>query len=860
MLGNQFHKARKSLSNAFDKMLPNVKEYRKEYFESYPEIVLETIFTPTTISVALVVCSIHAMRSYLTTGDVRLIFFHLLGPISFALTPRLAKFFNHKIAYLLINNITFVWMPTWIAQLYLTSRVDPNLLPPAANSHLLAILIFMNTHFPKRWQALLLASISAFSMLYLNYEVRNIPVVAADIIMWINTMGIGIFFNLVVSGLIKYKFLAKHTKIEIESILESTPQAIFKLHLNEKGTISIGTIRSRSASNILGLSTTNEGNDFAQLLANVVDSKSTCDYILSLVRAVLNESLATFERNRESFPREIQVKVGPRTQILTISWVPMPRISDNIVDSILVSATDVTDQRKTEIERDIIKVRQGCLIELTNAGKMMSKKFIKKAEESLQKSKAMIENGVSKDVIDQVFVVIHSIKGASHSLKMTQITEISHSFEMSLSKARKLSFYEGYAESFLREIDHLARAIDQYKDIMEHDLFWIEGEDNNEEISASDIKYLIETEKSLAQKILSDRPSSSLARLIAENCPSLSSLLLEVASSSAEISARLSKPLPHFSIEGKEVRFLEAGSRAIESALNHLLNNSLDHGLESPADRLLASKDSVGTISVNVKEVDGGILISWADDGRGIDLREVLAKATGQGLIQGNASPRQAAKVILAPGFSTKENVTHISGRGVGLHAVVDAVENLGGKVDVVLKKKLPSERFPFEITIFMPSSSIFLVEDKQSTEAKDERNAQAKTHSPNLPRVLVVDDDEVQQLIVSRFLKRANCSVDIANDGNSAIAMATANVYDLILMDVVLSEDCGFEVAKNINEIVLKKGVNTRIIGMTGTIFEDQDSKRHESGMVKLLPKPLSIANIEEFIGCPWERTISAS
>ena len=123
----------------------------------------------------------------------------------------------------------------------------------------------------------------------------------------------------------------------------------------------------------------------------------------------------------------------------------------------------------------------------------------------------------------------------------------------------------------------------------------------------------------------------------------------------------------------------------IGEPLTHLVRNAVDHGLELPAERLRAGKPASGLITLSAEQRGARILISVSDDGRGIDRSRVRAKAIEKGLIAADAvlSDEEIDQLICAPGFSTAQSVSNISGRGVGMDVVRSNVEALGGRVEI---------------------------------------------------------------------------------------------------------------------------------------------------------------------------------
>ncbi|MFM8282846.1 MAG: hybrid sensor histidine kinase/response regulator [Planctomycetaceae bacterium] len=125
----------------------------------------------------------------------------------------------------------------------------------------------------------------------------------------------------------------------------------------------------------------------------------------------------------------------------------------------------------------------------------------------------------------------------------------------------------------------------------------------------------------------------------------------------------------------------------LEAPLAHLLRNAIDHGIESPAERIAAGKPAVGTIRLEARHRAGMLQIVLADDGHGVDLARLRSRAVERDLVARQVAERLSESEVLEflflPGFSTKEQVTELSGRGVGLDVVQSMVKAVGGTVRV---------------------------------------------------------------------------------------------------------------------------------------------------------------------------------
>ena len=119
--------------------------------------------------------------------------------------------------------------------------------------------------------------------------------------------------------------------------------------------------------------------------------------------------------------------------------------------------------------------------------------------------------------------------------------------------------------------------------------------------------------------------------------------------------------------------------------LEHMLRNSMAHGLEAPADRRRAGKSEEGTVRIAVSREGSEVVLKVSDDGRGLDRKAIRAKAIERGLIAADAEmPDEALYgLILETGFSTAETVSRLAGRGVGMDVVYSEIRQLGGSLQI---------------------------------------------------------------------------------------------------------------------------------------------------------------------------------
>ena len=161
-----------------------------------------------------------------------------------------------------------------------------------------------------------------------------------------------------------------------------------------------------------------------------------------------------------------------------------------------------------------------------------------------------------------------------------------------------------------------------------------------------------------------------------------------------DMSKKTNKPIA-FQIVGAQTEVDKNVIEHIADQLMHIIRNAIDHGIETPEERKLTRKSAEGTVTLEAKQSGGSVNILIKDDGKGIQRENVLNKAESLGLLNKTReeySDKEVYSMIFAPGFSTKEEVTEFSGRGVGMDVVTRNIEEVGGSVSVDSQSGIGSE------------------------------------------------------------------------------------------------------------------------------------------------------------------------
>jgi len=172
-------------------------------------------------------------------------------------------------------------------------------------------------------------------------------------------------------------------------------------------------------------------------------------------------------------------------------------------------------------------------------------------------------------------------------------------------------------------------------------------------------------------------------------------------------------------LEGENTRVDKAIIDEIGEPLVHMVRNSVDHGIEPPAVRVARGKTPTGTILLSASQESNNVLLTIMDDGGGIDADTVRRKAIARGLLKGdeNLTEREIVQLIFAQGFSTSDEVSEMSGRGVGLDVVLKAIERLNGLIEVESVPGVGS-KFIIQLPLTLAIISALLVEVAGATYA----------------------------------------------------------------------------------------------------------------------------------------------
>jgi len=358
--------------------------------------------------------------------------------------------------------------------------------------------------------------------------------------------------------------------------------------------------------------------------------------------------------------------------------------------SLMLIITNITAKKKLEKkiqkEQEVLKM----IVEIISESdsfydtKREYEHFIATYKESVNKNKTSLHN------INEIYRKVHTFKGAFSQLYMSSIVQLLHTLESDLSALIKSN--EHTNEKLLATLEsydyetNLQQEISTISTILGDEFLYAQ---NFIKIDCYNIKKIQNKIKTVFENenVVTTEAKEIITELSQISNPKLISLLKPYSTLVQQLASRFEKEVYPMEIICDEDILINEKYKPFIKSLMHLFRNSMDHGIEIPETRVRKDKDEIGTISCTVLKNDDNLQIFISDDGAGIDKKKVLQKAIENGIVTQKDAEKMSEKDILNlifhERFSTKEEVSEISGRGVGMNAVKAEIEKLGGKIEI---------------------------------------------------------------------------------------------------------------------------------------------------------------------------------
>ncbi len=443
------------------------------------------------------------------------------------------------------------------------------------------------------------------------------------------------------------------------------------------------------------------------------DSLSQVD---AAIASVIGEDEMNYEFNSHLLATEFDKTMADgRVKSLALSWSPITDDSGN-VDKLMLCVRDVTELKRLEAEANTRKRELQMIGEILAVSQEKFHEFIDSARAFIDENKRLIEQATARceDNINLLFRNMHTIKGNARTYGLLGLTNQVHVVEQSYDDLRKNNAAEWVREALLADLESVKVLVDKYSHVNDS-VLGRKGPGRR----ASVEKFLMvekETVQQTVQMLLSaDQTDPAAMREALTRVGStlnmigtqpLGEILSGTLESLPSLAQELGKETPVVAIEDRGIVVRTQAGGLLKNLFTHLLRNSVDHGIECAADRLAAGKPAAGRINLSLSVDDGKLWIHLRDDGRGLAIAKIRSRATEQNLITRGAKSTddEVAQLIFRSGFSTAEQVTEVSGRGVGMDAVRGFLEKEGGSIAIrFLDEREGADFRTFETVIALP-------------------------------------------------------------------------------------------------------------------------------------------------------------
>ena len=444
-----------------------------------------------------------------------------------------------------------------------------------------------------------------------------------------------------------------------------------------------------------------------------VDTK---DQVAVGLGAILNEDAMMFELNGHLLPREMTIEAGGQRKIVQMDWSPIVN-DQGVIEKVLLISQDVTQLRELELSSAQQKDELDMISRIIRISIGKFNEFVTSAESFITANRRLINEAQSDaqrrdpEVIAALFRNMHTIKGNARTFEFTHITNVAHSAEQTYDRLRKDAKAEWNAAEMTAELNAVEAAVVRYVRVNEDKL----GRKGRAAEMLTTRGAFVANEQlvqlgAMAAALVGPHASPELLQLRKAidqlGLISLSRLVSGAVDSLSSLASELHKPTPTIDLVHGDIAFNSQFAEALKSCLMHIVRNSLDHGIEAPADRLRARKPEQGMLRFECERRGDRVELHISDDGRGLALHKLYEKGVASGLFgpSDQPTPDAVADIIFRSGLSTSEAVTQVSGRGVGMDAVRTFLKEQGATIRIALKESGQKLGFaPFEFVVDVP-------------------------------------------------------------------------------------------------------------------------------------------------------------
>jgi len=505
--------------------------------------------------------------------------------------------------------------------------------------------------------------------------------------------------------------LARKTA-DIQAMLQNMQQGILTV-------VEGATIHSEYSAYLEAIFETNEiaGCPLMDLVfSNSNLDADTVSQIDAAVHACLGEDSVNFAFNQHLLVNEI-IRTMPdgREKVLDLSWSAIMD-EEEIVVRLMLCVRDVTELRELAAEAGEQKRRLQMIGEILAVSEEKFNQFVDSSKGFIHENERIIRQHDCADVaaIAALFRNMHTVKGNARTYSLQHLTGVVHEVEQRYDALRREdSTHEWNQQTLIDDLERVKASLDHYATINEKSLgrgSRVASGPSRVSVDRDQIDTVLRAidaanEDDLASlRAMRETVRGALSRIGTET---IADALSGVIGSLPSLAVELGKVAPVVRIDDNGYRLRSNVAPTMKDVFTHLLRNSLDHGIEMPAQRRAQGKAEAGRIGLDARVKDGALQLTLADDGRGLALARIRGIAVERGWIERDevVSDETIASYIFRAGFSTAQSVTEVSGRGVGMDAVRAFLDREGGRIELrFTDSRSGSDYRHFETVVSLPA------------------------------------------------------------------------------------------------------------------------------------------------------------
>ncbi len=501
-----------------------------------------------------------------------------------------------------------------------------------------------------------------------------------------------VIFNIYFSKKIEKELLAAKSRTrktvaieteKIDAIVDNLQQALFAV--GPGGTIVEPV--TKYTEKIFGRNIIGE-NVMQTLYRNLYAKREIYDSVESALITVMGENELQWDLVESNFPRKIEyIEPGLGQEkinfkLLKINISPIWDSHENL-QRLLFVIEDITDFEKMELQFKQEQEQTGmleCVLENTLEDLNVA---IKHFQQSLAECRTITES-IDPVSFMELQRILHTMKGNARQLKMRVLSDQIHNSETAVMAQMSNIFYSDNADGIIFEIDKIDKVILAHVGLIQKFLrsesSWGEGIVPIYKLALEQAEVAVAGLKENANSEACHQVEIAFRRI---EFKSIAALAVKFAPMITEISKEFGKKI-EFEIESDAlVRSDQA--LALSECLLHLIRNSIDHGIEMPDIREQLGKSEVGKIKIYCIDNIDSLTVTLSDDGAGIDTNKVIMSAIKKGLVSAEQvaefSQQEKLNLIFLPNLSTKDSLSDVSGRGIGMDVVKENIEKIGGNL-----------------------------------------------------------------------------------------------------------------------------------------------------------------------------------